>query len=497
MELLEEQVTNTITKIELIETREYQQQHHRNMVLAPMHTDVDAVSKIVRRSLASSSIGNTYNNIVNSGLSLGAINPISSGLAPIVNKWNSRRFKVAITMETSRPNTNVSTLTHVTGYSNYLGIAANGSIDENMIIHISKVHILRKSYDTNTGQVTVVPLDSHTISDFSNDRNFGNTHFLGRPDDVVTRMASLRTLDGIPTVSHVSDVGKLNKVQLTESKLTTPVTHIARTLQAAMDSRLLADAFSGDEDVVDTMVAELMSVDADQLVFMKLLRSIYGTNTDVSQFKLKDLELIDGVRNRVPNVYLKDNSEQVTVKTPPILLTNNTAESYDTSVETTDSIMILNSISAIVDELLISSITFTVENSLGAPNLAVLDITGSLEGLNLPMIGNTFKARFMREVYNQISYNGRSLVSLMVRASTTDVTIAINKDNRGDVVFRYPTFASGINSTLIHDNNSLGILAENFEVMIDTAIETTGEVMNESSRFSQNTMTNLDPANFM
>lgn len=465
-----------ITKLVLAESQGYKDQWVRPYEVNATFEDLNKVENSIMKSME---LGNTKV----AGSVLSSLNPniltpsaMVGGIADIVNGWGEKRFKFTLIIEFAYAGSNSSIINYVQGYTNYLGISLQGTLDPEMVFYTNSVNVLRRTFDANTGQTTVVPIETLNIA---KDDNAGqsvlNTNKLARPDDLLAGISRLKDTENDYMV--ISDIGSLKDANVVDKTTLLPTTHIAKTLESAINNRLTSSAFSEATNIMDSMTADLISPAIENIDFFKLLTVLKGFST--TTFTTNDLKFIDPTldgSNRIATFTGLGNGR---VDLPPVLQSSESAETFNADWETRMAVIIHEGVSAIMGESLLNDVSFTITNESGAIAYSPLsEFKSYIEGLNLIAQFEKFMTLFISRVWPTISNNNMSLVKLLVAVQTeADTVINISLDNRPAVNYVLPTFANSKTLPIIMDNSKLDIMIEDYGSIVDTALEASTQMM--------------------
>jgi len=473
-----------IVKIELVETKSYKDMWLRPYEVQVNHDNLNKVRNVVE-TVVSNNISNVNNieNLLNRD-NTSVIIPSATVFdkAGVINGWGTKRFKVVIVLENRLPNSNVTTINLINGYTDYLGMTINKTIDEDsMQIYINSVKVLRRVVNQGSVSVTNIATFNVATDDFSN--NIVNTNILARPDDLVAKHSMLKETTN--NTSFVSNLSSLSYVNLVNKSVLNPIGHLATTISDSVDAKLISQqqeyGYEHGLDLQDNIVGSLLSTTPSNIDFYKLLYQIKGV--DAKTFTLRDLELIDPHCAQLPrNVFNMDN---IGGSMPPEMLTTDTADTYDNSYETRIRVLIHEYTDKIMNDNNLNTITFDINNINGNVDMLILNSTSIIPDLDLQHAEGVFKTMFIQQAWPSISNNNYSMVKITVSHMVTDVTIALALDGRPNVIYRDPIFADSKYMPLIVNNDLQSVMAENYGEVVDTALNATGNVLNTLNKFNK------------
>lgn len=486
--------TPILKKFYLIESTSYQDQYIRPYEMDVTYDDLNKVTEIVSRSISMNSTGNIENEVSNNISNL--INPSSNviGTANIINGWGEKRFKFILLIEFVNEGTNTTIMNYVQGYSDFLSISYNDTLDPDMRLFVNTVTTLRKTFNPETGTFSITPLSTFNASqDELNLANYSNVRFdsnrvpdydalkLARPSDILVNLNTLDSTDNSTLI--MSDVGNLNKFNLADAHDSLPTQHLSKTIRSAVDNTLASSAFTEDGDILGNMIGDTYSDSPSQINFFALI--LKKTGDLRPNFTLKELSHMLSPMDVVPDVILGNDVAVRSrgVNTPIELTTQDTQHTYGADVETKKSVLAHEAVVAALNDSLLSNIVFEIDNYTGMVESNVLSAGSEIEGLNTIAFSNKFISLFINKAWNSITENNMMQVKMLISASlVSDTTVSISIDNRPMVIYRYPTFANSKYLPIIMDNARIDDLSNTYSAVISKAVEGSKNVMNAANR---------------
>jgi len=482
-----QEVDNTpvvnVIKFLLVESKRYKDVWLRPYELNVGHDDLNKVKHIVEESMQTSSrdmAGALVNNEIPNILTPSSM-PLER--ANIANGWGEKRFKFVLLIEISYPNTNTVELDYIQGYSDFFDISYKGNIDDNMRFVINTVSTFKRTYDAMTGSVLTVPASSFNIviDETKSINNNFKSNKLMRPVDIALGVASLKSMeDNDEDIVQMSNVGSVNNPELVDKTTILPSDHVATTIKHAIKAKDSTALLGNDGDTVTQLVGQLTT---PVPLNIPILRALSSIRQQFETFTLRDLQLLDPAvanpQSGKVKVIVGDQLPNMTL--PQELLSEDTAETYDASLETRLSLVIHEAVAVILNKSILNSITFEIDNYNGQPVGNVLDSSSFIDGINLPVYATAFINMFIDKAWNSISNNNFMPIKLLVTAMLeSDTTIVLSIDGKPHIIYRYPTFADSKFLPLITNNEGLEAMTANYNGVIDMAIETAGNVIKQS-----------------
>lgn len=471
-----------VKKIILTETKRYNNMYIRPYELNVDYNDINMLSSSIRNMVTKNvdlekGMETTLSNNA-SGLLMPSSNII--GQAPIVGGWDEIRFKVDLIVEFQIPGSNITNINYVQGYSSYFGKSHGGFIDEHMELYINSIISLRRIVDTNTNQVSTVVISNDAVAfdetGYNQTLDNNNTLRVSRPDEVVSRISTLKEVND--DTQFISNVDTISELQVVDKKSATPLGHLSKTLAATVTQTQMTGALSTGSDIYDAITGDVLTMIPENLDFYKMLRSIKQNNVDY--FTLNDLAKLDSFLP-VPEVLVsKSNITKNISDMDPRDAASTDGNNYETKI----SLMIQETLSEVLSASILDKIGFTIENSSGTINSRPTMFTSLIDNLNNnTLITHTNKVinEFISKIWNTISANNKMFIFIDVYAVSTEVVIRVNVDNAGEVAYVYPTFADAKYMPVIMNNYNQDMLAEGYSEMIDMTMETTRNIMLQTS----------------
>jgi len=475
-----------IHKLLLVESKRYKDMWLRPYEMNVNHEDTSRVEDIVARSLNMGGGGVRTNNIqglMNNEMP-NILTPSSmvSGRADIIHGWDEKRFKFVLIVEIKQPRATNSIINYIQGYTEFLGISQSDHIDENMRFFTNSVIKLSRTVDSHTGQIITTPLSSfNVVNDETKQSNSAYDSLkLARPADIAMNVASVKDLDNGDDIISMSNVGSVNGSELVNKNSLLPNDHVASTIKNAIDSKMANGAIGNDGDVVDSMVGNMMTPSLYHIDFFKSILNIKGQGND---FTISDLKLLEPDIAHIIEPIMGSGINNFNI--PNELLTEDTADTYDSSLESRVSLIVHEAVSIILNESVLNNIVFEVDNNNGMPDGQILDAGSYVDGLNIPVFANKFLSLFIQRAWNTISNGNHTMVSVLVMGMVeSDTTVIITLDGRAPVTYRYPTFADSKFLPIIMDNSKLDLISEDYNQLIDATLGVVNHSMQQSFKES-------------
>lgn len=474
-----------IVKVVLTETKQYKPMYVRPYEANVTYNDLNYISDTLGRAIESGANKEiAINNMLTTnmpGIIMPSANVISE--APIINGWDNVRFKFDIIMDIYITGSNIVNVFYIQGYSDYYGRSNGGHIDDNMAMFVNSIITLRKTTNPNTGVVNTVVLDNNNMA-FDETGILAKQHYenklkVTRPDDIMSKISTLKETNANTRI--VSNIGNLSDLQVVDNETATPMGHLASTLNSAIDMTMQNGAYGSDGDIYDAITGDSISKMPNNIDFYKILRGVKGN--DIESFTLRDLMSIDPSM-RPPDVFVtKDSVTARTSLIDPLASENMNTTSY----ESRTSLVVQETLNMVLAESVLSTISFTVENSSGKTNYkadAYTSLIPNIDQYTLFLEANKLINTFISKCWNIISSNNKMLYLLNITVLKTEMLITTNVENNGEIAFVYPTFADAKFMPIIMNERYQDSLAETYGNVMDTAITTVRGIQEKNSRFT-------------
>lgn len=392
--------------------------------------------------------------------------------------WGENRCRFILKARSNRRLGN-DIIYYIQGYTDHLGVTPTGSVDPQMMFYInSYVAVEELVMASNAGSYVterVVKNDS-VLADYSNERGFDPNRQLFqqlRPNDIYSNMQ----------INHLSSVGgstvldqRSSLMEPTKSTRSNnnPVDYFSRIINSYIDTsreysgQLGNDAYQKNDQYISILDRSLDTEESSPLYengFFKLLSKLYGTPSPVNHFNINILLTYD------QNVGRKINWINTTGRLVSALPNQGQSEHWTVQTrEVVAATVILNSLSAIMFDLLISKVRLVSTNMdvTGRMNTVIYDsraISSADYSTNLQRLVHRFETEVMFELTfsNQDSYQVEIEIDLF---GSSNVNIGFS--GHPVVPFIQPTFAdSCVTPVLTKNPNVKDNLVNDFETILN------------------------------
>lgn len=452
-----------VVKLTMQETGSYNPMFSR-----PYQTYIDGESMRNITERINNNQGQSISGALVAGVASSIMTPTAyhQGEIAIPCGWSERRirFLLEVAVMTS---TGTEFIYYFQGYTNYLGVSGQGSIDPNMEFVINSfIRVNRIGYDTPAGvqMQDVITESAHIINgQIMQQGNGGSDVYSMRPQDIFTGIQSAYLAQGYNQMSqkdgYTDTRFSLGNDSVRSSRSNNlPSNYIAKVVDAYQTGRQLINFGQGDEDIYNRSRSLVHETSTQENVFIRQLSNVKGV-PNATTFTIGDLTQIDP---NLPHSGAVNYLSLGPTAQQQLHMAGQTAYWNDVDRETLVATILSNAVPAIMMELMIRQITFSATNhdSMGMTNVIIMK-AGSLSSANLTSNFEIFKKRLEREVLFDLSYGNQELYSLTMAADLfgeTMITIGIN--GKAPVTFTTPSFCDGLMVPVITGNK------ENFNSMV-------------------------------
>ena len=482
-EIREKNRIGVVKKLILTESDKYRKQFIRPLTTNITNKDLEEFKNIVRekelRGAGRQFVENEFTNKLSHTAQLAAM-PISE--SPIINGWDTKRFKFALEVEWREPGTNRTYIDFIQGYTDEFGYSelrvGQGKLNERMKFFPNSILRISKNIDKQGNPIVRVIGNYKLILDETKSlKNFKVADI----STLFTEISAMRTLqDGIKTVT---DTSNLTSPNIIPKEINIPVKLISQLIDNIVTTAELSSDFDASDDVYRDMINNALSNYLDNIDFLKWLVNLKGN--DFYWFTLEELKLLDPFIDKKVKPIIKAPAQQVAHIVPD---TQDSAEVYDSSLETRMAVTLQEAISDLMSECFLESIAFTASNLSGKMEWAIQNATPVVEGLNPVPFINKFMNMFYKYTWLPLTQHEQIALNIKVVAyMEADTIITIEIDNSGhEIVYKFPTFANSRFSPVIMDQNTMALNASNIGEIVDVGVWEVEQVKREATKLFNN-----------
>lgn len=430
------------------------------------------------------------NNLLSSG-SRGASNPLNLsrtipgviGLstigidASIPYGWQERRLRFM--MEVVSEHSLGQLHSYIQGYSDYYDSSLSGNIDPNIMLYINSITEVLYFVDPNTGKDNFRVLKSYNVfnNNYSTSDNYEMSRLkIIRPLDVISNldMLELNREDGY----FIDTTSNFNNVKTSKRMNNDPMKYLSKVLNSYIESRDLTSIGYSPRDLTSNAMS---LASEDTLISNPFLAAIHDMNGEInpSSFTIGFLDGLDPSLLTDPNRTLmlttsEDGHRLATLRSVnglDSLLTNDTADFTNPSMEAVLAQEILCSIIDAMSTNFITDITLTITND--TIDLIPVAITHGVScfidkvyGIEIEFC-NRLITYIEKMLMPKITHNNNILLHCMLDISLiTDSTINISINGQPEMIFRFPTFADSTYLPVISDKINQDNVVDEFQNLI-------------------------------
>jgi len=445
--------TLRVAKLTMQETGTYNPVHERPYM---SHVSGDLMNAIGNRL---SQVGNA--NIT--GNLLGGI--ASSILAPsatpgdvihIPYGWAEKRIRFILEVH-AISNTGTTTIYYFQGFTDTLGVTANGNIDPNMVFVLNSfIRVNRVEQLTPMGYTSkdLVTQSSQIINPEPNSVNKG-VHKM-RPQEVFTGIQSgyIQNAHAYlePGIGYTDGRLRLGTEPIGSNRENNlPGQFVSKVFDTHRQAYALADFGQNDADIYSRGVQIALDTMISENPFIRAISQIRGVPV-ATTFTYSDLVKLDSNTIGMTNMLRLGYTHQTAVHQ-----TGQTEYWNSANRETVVATMLSNAVPAIMMSLFISKVTFMSTNHTSMAQVHTTLIGGSsVTSADMSHAFQTFKNRLDSEVFSDISYGGQQLYTLEMDVSIFGETkINISIDGGPTIMYVTPSFCDGLMAPVIAPNNQV------------------------------------------
>ena len=469
-----------ITKMLIIPTRRYNPVFHRQLALNATYENVAMFKNVFEESNARWHNGVSEIAVAHNVPDLLTRTNTPTTMIEIANGWDTVRLRFL--MEVVVPEAEQQEMvSYIQGYTEYHDPSMSGMVDPNMTWYINSIVNVRRSVNPATGVINTRAVGNYNIiydhfnDTFSIDLDSVDNLVTVRPSDIINQLDNIYQYGQVEDDVQALDTRNNFKInpKLADRKHNLPVTHVTDTINKLNASKSIMDITTDFTDVLRDSAAMLSNKHLLAIPFIAAITNLSQSPTVKVSFTLNDLIALDpGVNERITMV-TNDHNYATLDRPPSILDSEQTAGLESGNIETKIAVEVADSVSSLLSECMLQSITFTVTNLTmdSAPVLVPTDVKSFIDGLDIPAYTNIFIQKFNEIVMPTITQNSLIGVEIYVTADLLgDTTVAVGINGQPNVVYRLPTFADSLFAPVIADQYGVANLAEGYNELISNVI---------------------------
>ena len=463
-----------IVKLIFVERMGYQDQYVRPFMLNYNHDVANRLSDIIEQNVR---VGNINLNPMDVGTAVPDIIEVSKipvFKAEIENGWSTKRASFYMIVE-EPVNAYSRVYYYIQGYTSHYGIGTGGAIDPNMKLYFNNIVKLMETVQPN-GTKSVKVLTHLTLvhkPDGSTNWQYGNLQeemIVARPEDLLISISQDNVLEG--TTGYATAVNNLDNAPVSVDKSDfVPSRFISKTIGSVLfgateTKNNYADPFDTASSRARTLTGIRSMYDINFIKAINDYQGIYDTYYTTPSV----LEKVDPNVNNpdVVQVLERGVMERQQTNVPSILQTQDTEDLSRVSEENKIATEIVESVSSLLTEHMLTRITFTINNLMGIPEGTVMTAESFIPGLNLLLYGNRVLEKFKTEVFPNITYNNQAPVDILADINLVgDSTVVLSFNGNPQVVYRFPMFADGLFNPLLTNKQGFQELKSNLRQIVN------------------------------
>ena len=363
----------------------------------------------------------------------------------IPNGWNERRLRFVLEVEVAS-RTGSTSIFYFQGFSEYVGVSMQGSIDPRMKFYINSfIRVGRYQVATPTGMAykDVVQESAQVLNGQLLYQNNMEVHRL-RPCDVFagiqsSHLASATYGDVIDTRTITSG-GTLNFGSQRSNNL--PTNYLATFMTGYKDATQLANFGTSSQGILSRAQSGAMASEAtpEENAVLRALASIQGI-TQTVEFSMADLTSLD------PETPQRTVYNPVSTVAQGMLHSTGQSEYWTNSgPETQFASQLANAIPALMMESFISELSFTATNMMGmGQSICIESHARALTGADMTTHIALLMRRIQNEVLYDLSYANQDMYDLKMSVDVFGETrIEVSLYGKSPVLFAVPSFGDGL-----------------------------------------------------
>jgi len=464
----------SINKLILGETSTYKKQFVRPITTQTTMRDLSVIKDAVSRRVEGDiKTGGIEAEIIKNSPQLMTPSERIIAEAPIANGWDTKRFKFALEIEYKVPNSNISYIEYVQGYTNYFGYVQKGSegiLDEKMLFIPNSILSVKKTFNKRLQSYVPTILGNFKIT-FDETGVFNHLK-VAKPDAVIEKIKQTKSID--LGIQHISNIPSFNDITLIEKDINIPILYVAKLIKKTMETMDLVDDVGYDEDIYLDILSNVIGNEFDKVKLFKHIKNLKEAVSDprrLFMFSIEDLKRLDPSVPAKTTVTLASGPQQIAIYN-----INDSADTHDTSYETRAAYLIQETISDIMSKTFLGQVAFSATNISGELIITPNTLNPVITGMNPIPLFEKFKTLFTNLVWPTISHNDELQIELNVMSILEgDTIVGISVDGGSEVVYKFPTFANAKFNHLVMDEGNLNRLTSDYQNMLDVVITEASE----------------------
>lgn len=454
----------TINKLIMLESRpSYDDIYIRPYTIQADVNTLRTLNSLIYPHVASSEtllnpidISHNIPNVIN-------INNNISNVAHIENGWGTKRLLFMLLSESH--GYHGITQTYAQGYSEYYDTSYSGLIDPNLKFKINSITTALKIVDSNTGIYNIFPQASYNLL-IDNSVNHIDNMKLIRPKDVFLNLYLNNEYAVSDSILNNSD-NINNSLKICNRKYLDGNNYFTTVVNSFMGTRSTIENHSPDKDIYKS--AMLSSSDNNKSI---ITNPFINALSKISNELLPTYFTINTLLRINPN--LKDvtttilNSDTPIVTSNSILESENTMDTLNPIIESSKAIYLNSVLSSVLTTNLLTTVSFSATNETGEDIVIINNMNSFMEGIDITKAASNLASYIKMVILPKLSELGTFIYSIHVHSDILqDTSIAISINNRGMILFRFPSFADANYIPVIGNYQDSEEITNNFQSVME------------------------------
>lgn len=459
----------TIARLLLQETGTYNPVQHRPYVSFMTSDGLNNLVDTVREYGAASTL--------NAATIAGAVGNIVSpsaetfGEVSIAGGWQERRIQFVLEVHANF-NVGASLIYFIQGYTDFPGVTMAGNVAPDMRFFINSIQTVnRVNVNTPYGMQTQDHIQSAcqvlTENRFNSNYTPGASHAI-RPQDIFRGMQ----LSHLAAGGDIYDSRSMLSMEACVSNRnnTLPSNYVAKVLDGYQKGQALSDWGAGKTDMLDACRGQVAEGVLSNNAFIRRISDDAGFGI-TNNFTFGSLERIDPNVRAVTTVTVVGRTAAVQSH-----FAGRTEYWTGSNRETQVATILSNAVPALMQELLISQISFSSTNqAVGGRMVTVIANAFSLTNADLTQHFDIFTARLEKEIIFDFTFCNQEIYALEMQVDIfgeTKIKLSLNCGPFTDYVT--PQLADALFTPVISNNPQSRLdLMNSFETLVESAADAT------------------------
>lgn len=397
------------------------------------------------------------------------MDPAISGEANIPNGWGTERLRFIMEVEHEFMGSLVGA--YIQGFTEHHETSYSNLIDPNMKFYINSITTVIKRIDPVTHAMVVQPYSSYNILSNMDSAELGpvqtNYKKLIRPQDIFGNFyLNEKYTSGEDVIYNLSDELTPNNTATSRRLNNNPINYLAKSMEAYRCGKISTDVSWDTQSAMENAKSSVAEPTLANNPFLFALTNLTGM-VSPSYFTLDMLMRMDpNITQRVKK--FNRGQAPVTTQYNTMLNTENPAETIQPTIENLRALFLVNIISSLCVDCLISKCTISLSNSTGEPIVFITDPGSIIENLNMISFLEKLEVKIKQLVMPKLTEYNQLLVEAFISCDILgDFTVGISINNNPMEVYRYPVYADGLFTPMITNNVNKNVFLDNFHNILD------------------------------